>query len=43
MYATVEALEKVEAKQEEEEDEDQEMSDVGTLSDDDEVAGRMDL
>ena len=42
LYATREALQKVEQEQEEEE-EDQEMSDIGTISDDEEVAGRMDL
>jgi hypothetical protein len=41
MYATLEEIEKVEAKHEEEED--KEMSDVGSLSDEEEIAGRMDL
>ena len=40
LYATLEEIEKVEAKQEEE---DQEMSDIGSLSDEEEIAGRMDL
>ena len=42
LYATLEEIEKVKGKQEDE-DEDQEMSDVGSLSDEEEVAGRMDL
>jgi len=42
LYATLEEIEKVEAKHEEE-DEDREMSDVGSLSDEGEIAGRMDL
>lgn len=42
LYATLEEIQKVNAKQDEE-DQDQEMSDVGSLSDEEEVAGRMDL
>lgn len=42
LYATLEEIDKVKGKQEDE-DEDQEMSDVGSLSDEEQVAGLMDL